>query len=225
MITIVEGRPGQGKSIYLVGEIIRHLRRGKKVYTNVAISDLRFAQKYADQLFSIDSLEDIVELREGEIVLDEVHIYLNSRNWDKLDVRFQLFLQQHRKRGLNITGAVQSIKRADVVFRELIQVFYRIRKIVSFKIPYWGKAFGFFYIREYDPDDIESGGSKTGQKALSWPLPYFADPYTFDLYDTTQEYLPTERIGQRVIKEYVIVKKSIEENQLVSSKTVSVVPP
>jgi len=222
MITIVEGRPGMGKSIYLVGEIVRHLRRGKKVYTNVAINDVKFAQKYVNQLFSIDSLEDIVDLREGEIVLDEVHIYLNSRNWDKLDVRFQLFLQQHRKRGLNITGAVQSIKRADVVFRELIQVFYRIKKIVSFKVPYWGKAFGFFYIREYDPDDIESGGSKSNQTALSWPMPYFADPFTFALYDTTQEYMPTERVGSRVIKEYVIAKKMVEENQLVSTRTIPV---
>jgi len=219
MITIIEGRPGMGKSIYLVGEIFRHLRRGKRVYTNVAISDIAFASKYDKQLFSIDSLEDIVDLREGEIVLDEVHIYLNSRNWDKLDVKFQLFLQQHRKRGLNITGAVQSIKRADVVFRELIQIFYRIRKIVSFKVPYTRYAFGFFYLREYDPDDIESGGAKSNQKALSWPFLFFADPYIFQLYDTTQEYLPTERIGQRIIKEYVITQKLTEINELVSSKT------
>jgi len=206
----------------LVAEIQRHLRRGRNVYTNVAITDVKFAQKYKDRLFSIDSLEDIVDLREGEIVLDEVHIYLNSRNWDKLDVRFQLFLQQHRKRGLNITGAVQSVKRADVVFRELIQVFYRIKKLVSFKIPYWGKAFGFFYLREYDPDYVESGGVKVNQQAIGWPWLFLADPFIFALYDTTQEYLPTERIGSRVIKEYVVVRKTIEENQLMSTKTLPI---
>jgi len=219
VITIVEGRPGQGKSIYLVGEIYRHLRRGRMVYTNVAITDIKFAKKYEKRLFSITSLEDIIELREGEIVLDEVHIYLNSRNWDKLTIEFQLFLQQHRKRGLNITGAVQSIKRADVVFRELIQVFYRIRKIVSFKMPFTREGFGFFYLREYDPDIIESGGSKTNQDAVSWPFLFFADPYIFSLYDTTQEYQPTERVGQKIIKEYVVTQKMIEENQLVSTKT------
>jgi len=210
-----------GKSVWLVSEILRFLRRGYKVYTNVSINDVKLAKKYSQQLFSIESLEDIITLREGKVVLDEVQTYLNSRNWDKLDIRFQLLLQQHRKRGLDIVGATQSIKRADVVFRELVQVFYRIRKIVSFRVPYTKNAFGFFYLREFDPDDIESGGAKSGQKALSWPLPFFADPYTFRIYDTTQEYQPANRVGQRMIQEYVVVKKEVEQNMLVSSKTIS----
>jgi len=154
------------------------------------------------------------------VVLDEVQTYLNSRNWDKLDIRFQLLLQQHRKRGLDIIGATQSIKRADVVFRELVQVFYRIRKIVAFKLPYSSLAFGFFYLREYDPDQIEGSGDKTRQKALSWPLPFFADPYTFSVYDTTQEYSPESHIGERVIEEYVIIQKPQEVRQLVGRHSV-----
>ena len=215
MITVVEGRPGMGKSVWLCSEVIRWLRSGRTVYTNIEIKDQRILRKYADKLFYIESLEDIIQLREGKVVLDEVQTYLNSRNWDKLDIRFQLLLQQHRKRGLDIIGATQSIKRADVVFRELVQVFYRIRKIWSFRLPYTTLAFGFFYLREFDPDDIESGGAKSNQKALSWPLPFFADPYTFSIYDTTQEYAPESRVGQRVIEEYVITQKTTEVPQLV----------
>lgn len=219
MITVVEGRPGMGKSVWLVAEILRWLRRGRTVYTNVQINDEAILRKYDGRLFLIESLEDIITLREGKVVLDEVQIYLNSRNWDKLDIRFQLLLQQHRKRGLDIIGATQSIKRADVVFRELVQVFYRIRKVASFRLPFTKLAFGFFYLREFDPDQIESSGDKTRQSALTWPLPFFADPYTFSIYDTTQEYQPENRIGQRVIEEYVITEKSTEVRQLVGRKT------
>jgi len=161
MITVVEGRPGMGKTVWLTSEVLRWLRKGYTVYTNIEIHDKKLALKYHGKLFLIEELEDIIKLREGKIVLDEVQTYLNSRNWDKLDIRFQLLLQQHRKRGLDILGATQSIKRADVVFRELVQVFYRIRKIVSFKLPKTNLAFGFLYLREYDPDDMESGGAKS----------------------------------------------------------------
>jgi len=220
MITAVEGRPGMGKTVWLVGQALYYGWAGYYVPTNI---ELRLPPncKYRQAYLYIESLEDIVSLNIKDIlnhknwrgkpykgikvVLDELQTYLNSRNWDKLDIRFQLLLQQHRKRGMDIIGATQSIKRADVVFRELIQVFYRIRKIVSFRIPFTKKAFGFFYLREYDPDDIESGGAKSNQVALSWPILYFADPFTLTIYDTTQEYEPISRVGTRVVEEYVIV--------------------
>jgi len=220
MITVVEGRPGMGKSVYLVCEIDRWLRKGWDVYTNVEIKDEAFCRKYHGHLFYIESLEDILKLRTGKIVLDEVQTYLNSRNWDKLDIRFQLLLQQHRKRGLDIIGATQSIKRADVVFRELVQVFYRIRKITAFRIPYTNQAHGFFYLREYDPDNIESSGSKLNQEAVGWPIPLYADPFIFKLYDTTQEYEPISALGQTVIETYTIVQKPTEVRQLVDRKVI-----
>jgi len=219
MIIVAEGKPGMGKSVWLVSQVDRWLRAGRKVYTNIEISDPEYCKKYYGSLFYIESLEDIVTLREGKVILDEVQTYLNSRNWAQLDTRFQLFLQQHRKRGLDIIGATQSIKRADVVFRELIQVFYRIRKIVSFRIPFTSNAIGFFYLQEYDPDNVvESSGVKGNQSGIGWPFPFFADPIIFKLYDTTQEYQYQSPVGQRVIEEYVIVNKETETKQLVSKK-------
>jgi len=225
MITVVEGRPGMGKSVWLVSEILRYLRAGHTVYTNITINNEILERKYDGKLWYIESLEDIISLREGKIVLDEVQTYLNSRNWDKLDIRFQLLLQQHRKRGLDIIGATQSIKRADVVFRELVQVFYRIHKLISFKLPKTNLAFGFFYLQEYDPDDMESSGKKSNQKSIRWPFPFVADPYTFEIYDTTQEYAPITRIGTRVLEEYIVIEKPTEVRQLVSTKKLSTETP
>jgi len=155
MITVIEGRPGMGKSIFLVNEILRHMSRGHDVYTNVMLMLPNTRKKWIQHYHYIESLEECTELKQGKIILDEVQTYLNSRLWDKLDIRFQLLLQQHRKKGLDIIGATQSIKRADVVFRELVQVFYRINKVFAFKFPYTKQSLGFFIFREYDPDSTE----------------------------------------------------------------------
>lgn len=202
MITVIQGRPGMGKTVFLVAEALRLLAKGYDVYTNIELT-LPEKSKRKNKLHRIETLEDIVNLKEGKIVLDEVQTYLNSRNWDKLDIRFQLLLQQHRKRGLDIIGATQSIKRADVVFRELVQVFYDIRKIVTFKI---GKdAFGFFLLREYDPDSMES--ATHSYESVGWPKLFFADPFTFRIYDTTQEYELISNVGKIETETYRIVEK------------------
>jgi len=213
MITVAQGRPGMGKTVWLVSEILRWTSKGVHVYTNVTIK-FKEGSKLKEFYHEIHSLEDIVGLRQGKIILDEVQTYLNSRNWDKLDIRFQLLLQQHRKRGLDIIGATQSIKRADVVFRELVQVFYDIRKVVTFKI--FGKAFGFFLFFEYDPDSMES--QTRSYDSVAWPSVFFADPIVFEAYDTTQEYEIPDPVGMTETFKYVHVKKTIVDKQLVSRK-------
>jgi len=215
-ITVIQGRPGMGKTVYLVGKIIDLISVGYDVYTNIGVQ-LPPWDKRNKYLHSIDSLEDIIQLRSGKIVLDEVQTYLNSRNWDKLDIKFQLLLQQHRKRGLDIIGATQSIKRADIVFRELVHYFYDIQKITTFRIPFTKIAFGFFLIRQYDPDSIESG---TGNyQKIGWTSLFVADPFVLQVYDTTQEYVIESPIGKRVIEEYVYVEKpTITKHMLSTTK-------
>lgn len=218
MITITVGRPGQGKTVWLVGQILE-LSKRHEVYTNVHIS-LPFGDGRIPHIHMIETLDDIVHLRSGKIVLDEVQTYLNSRNWDKLDVRFQLLLQQHRKRGLDIVGATQSIKRADVIFRELVQIFYEIHKIVTFSV--FGRAFGFFYMRQYDPDSIES--ATHSYLPIGWYWMFFADPVCLSVYDTTQEYNLADPVGRREIMEYVNVRRESVERVLVGRRVVEFAP-
>jgi len=212
MITVAQGRPGQGKTVWLVSEILRWSGRKVDVYTNVTVK-LPKTDKRSQFIHQIESLEDVIKLSHGKIVLDEVQTYLNSRNWDKLDIRFQLLLQQHRKRGLDIIGATQSIKRADVVFRELVQVFYDIRKIAVIPGRY---PFGFFLIREYDPDSMES--QTRSYDSVAWPFLFVADPFTLRVYDTTQEYEVRTPEGLITTERYVNVKKEVVEKVLVDRK-------
>jgi hypothetical protein len=214
-ISVVEGRPGTGKTVFLTNMVISYLKSGHHVYTNIEIQ-LPPRHPWNRRLHIIQSLEDIINLREGKIVLDEVQTYLNSRNWDKLDIRFQLLLQQHRKRGLDIMGATQSVKRADVVFRELIHYFYGVRKI--FTISLFGKVYGFFLLREFDPDTVEKDRSE--YKPIGWPSLVVADPFTFRVYDTTQEYKFDDGIGKYEIIKYKLVEGRSVKKQLIDKQTV-----
>jgi len=229
MITAIIGRPGEGKTIYLVHLIMTYLRQGYDVYSNVSIqfpekSKLKHRFK---EIHSIDEILDIrSEIQRGifnkagaKIVLDELQVYLNSRNWDRLPEDFQLLLQQHRKRGIDIIGATQSIRRADVVFRELIQKFYAVRRIIAFRLPFTNDSFGFFSLVQYDPDSIESA-SRTYDRVSALPSIVFIDPGTFSMYETSQEYKPDNPIGRREIIEYVIQEKTVTERKQLSKKSI-----
>lgn len=171
MINIVVGKPGSGKTYYLVRKAHRFLRQGRDVYSNFFIDfksydeetrkkplnrwldsfcslpfvrDIRAKlfhnkNRQPGKLYFWNELEDLLEIRGGEILIDECQIYFNSRSWKKLPFRLQYKLQQHRKHirkngdgsfmALNIWGAVQNVKRIDTVVRELVNNIYSLKKI------------------------------------------------------------------------------------------------
>jgi len=171
MINIVVGKPGSGKTYYLVRKAYRFLRQGRDVYSNFFIDfksydeetrkkpfnrcldrfynlplvrDIRAKlfhnkNRKVGKLYFWNELEDLLEIRGGEILIDECQIYFNSRSWKKLPFRLQYKLQQHRKHirkngdgsfmALNIWGAVQNVKRIDTVVRELVNNIYSLKKV------------------------------------------------------------------------------------------------
>jgi len=212
-ISIVEGRPGTGKSVFLTVMILRYLNAGHEVYSNVDIK-LKETDKRFLRFHLIESLDECTKLRKGKIVLDEVQVYLNSRNWDKLPVKFQLFLQQHRHRGLDILGATQSVKRADVIFRELVQFFHVVSKVFTLKI---GKnVYGLFVLREYDADALEVDKvDRYKHRVGRFPQLLVADPFIFKVYDTHQY---ADAIDDDVGK-IEIIRRKIIEKKIVSYET------
>ena len=152
MITIIEGKPGQGKTVFGTDQILRALEN-KKTYvaSNIEI-DTKLLKRHSfrfEQLSLDNTIQDILNIDTKKvyeefgcnrilIVIDEVQTIMNSREWDKMPPEFQFFLQQHRHFRMDIIGLTQSIRRADVVMRELVQYFYRIYKVAVIKIPFVG---------------------------------------------------------------------------------------
>lgn len=142
-ITLFTGRPGSGKTYMLVKQGIKLLKKGETVYSNVLINLTDEEQeKFGNRLRYWRSLQDLVRIKNGYILLDEAHIYMPSRNWEKLPVEMQYKLSQHRKEGLHIIGTTQSIKRIDTIMRELIDTWFECTTFL-----------GIVIATEYDVDD------------------------------------------------------------------------
>lgn len=73
------------------------------------------------------SLGELVsmDIPKGSLILmDEAHVYLNSRRWQLLPEEMERRLAQHGKDGLHIIATVQNIRRLDTVMRELVDYWY-----------------------------------------------------------------------------------------------------
>lgn len=213
MIYAIQGKPGMGKTLWLVEKIIKFAQKKINVYTNIEIKWNK-ADPRSKYVAKINALSDLYKVKEGKVVLDEAQTYFSSRKWDSLDQRLQTLFQQHRKRGLDIIGASQSIKRCDVVYRELVQVFYDVKKIFAFSIR--GNGYGMFILREYDPDYMEK--DKDQWVLEGWPTIWWPDEEVFRLYDTTQEIELIDPVGRHEVLEYVHVKKEKIERMLLNKK-------
>lgn len=84
--------------------------------------------------------------------MDEGHIYMNARKWEKLPEEFQWKLFQHGKDRIDIVMTVQSQRRLDTVARELVDYWYncsrfpKARSAVNVRPPW------LFRYHEYDID-------------------------------------------------------------------------
>jgi len=150
MISIITGRPGSGKTYILAKKAKEFLKQGLQVYANFHLN------YQGDNLHYFHEFTDLLSVKNGIIIIDEAQIYLNCRLWDRLDPQFQYKLQQHRKHGLDIWGAVQHINRIDVVMRELVAKYYEVKKLGPSEKPGGelpSRIWGLFIMREYDPLD------------------------------------------------------------------------
>jgi hypothetical protein len=175
-INVITGLPGSGKTLYLARTMQQYLKEGRKVASNFKVNDSRV--RYSLDIFQLLGGESEV------IFLDELQLFLNSRNWDNLPMSIQYRLQQHRKFGLDIWGSVQNIKRLDVVARELIQRYFEIVKILGSVDK--GKVlakhpFGLFLVREFVPDDAEL----KRRSALNMSF-FLLNRKDYSFYDTLQ---------------------------------------
>jgi hypothetical protein len=173
MINIYVGKPGMGKTYSLVRLAYKLINEGRHVYSNFHINfDNMPLKANHGEIFYWQDILDIVPIKEGEIIIDECQIYMNSRKWKDLPLPVQYKLQQHRKHGLNIHGAVQNVKRIDSVARELVNSIFECKKVM-------GRV---FICREYDIEDIDK------QKRSSYSTSiYFFRKKLANCYDTLQE--------------------------------------
>ncbi len=135
MVIAFTGKPGSGKTLSAVKYIYKDHR--KTIFTNIK---LQVPGKNVIQI-SPSNVQDLKKLHDGIVFIDEANFVFSSRFWSRIPKDLIQFWAMHRKRGVDLILTSHSLKRIDIVLRELVS--YDVRC----------KVFGWFVINNwYDVD-------------------------------------------------------------------------
>jgi len=217
MISLIEAKPGQGKSIYATYRIIEMLAFKKK--TRIATNmPLALPEKVLSKIVHVNDWYDIKRVmyehlansskkgNEGSLlfVLDELSLLLDANNWDSLPQEVKFLLRQHRKFGVDILGFSQSVKDIDVKYRRLVQKLYVVKKVFVMKFAKW--PIGLFYLREYDSDDVDKERMEREPLGLLSHPPelVLATPHVFKVADSWAIF-EIPNAGQKIVEHVNVV--------------------
>lgn len=196
MITIYTGKVGSGKSLKLADTIVGLLARNarwykktgilRKIWTNIKISDdIKFL--YPDQIEEWTEPAILVKQSQCDIIWDEIATYLDSTQWQNVPLDLKRFLQQHRKRGIDIYGTTQAFGMIDVSMRRLVDSLYVCYKLLGSRNPAPTKPevkyiWGLIWLSEIDANTFED--VKPKHTGFDW---LFMTRGLVNVYDTLQE--------------------------------------
>lgn len=151
----VEGKKGEGKTRYLAGWACDQMRRDIRICANFTITD-RYTGRSAVLVDGwMEILRKSVEaLREGiptVFVIDEFHLWADSRSWSKMPSWFRGWMAQSRHYGVGFCGSVQNFKNIDLRARQLADELRRVRKVHFFGIP-------IYRMEEVEPETVDAEG-------------------------------------------------------------------
>jgi hypothetical protein len=173
MIQIITGKLGAGKTLYAVGiHSFNALCKGATLCTNIAVDweeicrlarNRRRVVLHESQLVKVDPGKDKnwhqsipwgTRKAPVEVVLDEIHLFFNARDWattNKESRSLLSFLTQSRKACVNVTFIAQEMTTIEKQFRVLAE--WELYIVSSDHIPLAGlgkSPFKFFIVSKRD---------------------------------------------------------------------------
>jgi len=196
---IIDGPPGQGKSLYTAIIAERLLTRNLKEYEKSGVirevwSNLKFAEHVEEQYKGFikywSDTDTLIKLRDVDILWDEIATELDSRNFANLSIEMKRFLSQYRKRGIDIYANTQDISMVDARARLMITGVSSLIKVMGSGDPSHTKPaiktiWGIVWIRpllNFRETDIAK------RKYANFPPEgFFIRKRYVEMYDTTQD--------------------------------------
>ena len=127
---IIEGRPGQGKSLFTAYTALKILKRNadwhekKSLPIRYLYSNIKFNKDveldYGKYIKYWEDVEILTKIKHADIIWDEIAVHLDSRMWQYLSADLKRLISQFRKRGLDIYANTQDIKMVDINVRRVI---------------------------------------------------------------------------------------------------------
>jgi len=228
-ITIIEGLPGAGKSVSTAKVAIELLYRNLNWYRRSGIkrkifSNIKFNDSIVEQIIDAsktdaegdtvsewigywDDPSELVQLRDVDVIWDEVATHLDSTQWANVPLELKRWLQQHRKFGIEIFGTTQDFAMIDKSMRRMTSHLLILSKLIgsrdkSSTKPDVKHIWGVVAVRSLDPTAYDETKSK---QAGGFPSFMFLSRAGVELFDTTQEikqgkYPPLNHVDRECIE-------------------------
>lgn len=153
MIELFEGRPGAGKTLFLVSRLlkIRRANPARAIYTNFQFGEFdedgRLVVPYSTMIRTWDELSRV---HNGTVGIDESHLWAPSEGSKTLPFAQRVLLKQHRKNGLDIYLTDQSYDHTAKVVRDMVAIVYSLQRfgplmIASGRDPFSHRDYGKIY--------------------------------------------------------------------------------
>lgn len=195
---IIEGKPGQGKSLYTARLAKRLIARNKKLFAKYGVlrkvvSNIKFAPWFEEQsgefLEYWNSTADIISLRNVDLLWDEIATELDSRNFANLSEELKRFLSQYRKRGVDIYANTQDFSMIDARARLMITRVATLTKLIGSRDPSATKPkikriWGLIIVRDVENILADEPTKKRYSLLFSF---FFIEKEDIAIYDTTQD--------------------------------------
>jgi hypothetical protein len=119
------GINGAGKTLLAAHSAICDIAAGRPVYSTVPISS-----PWGDSI-PLQSLRQLLELRDATVLLDEVAVIFSSRTTSSLPPEVVTFLQTVRHRGLTVRWTAPDWGRADILLRGVTQALVNVTPVMK----------------------------------------------------------------------------------------------
>jgi len=152
MIVAFTGKTGSGKTFHMVKKAYSMWKDGVDVYSNTILEFepkqwldteqtkpnpkyARYCEKikpHRGRITYFEEISELLEVKNGLILIDEAQVLFNARNWENLPYEFQYKLQQHRKHQLDLFCTTQNMGTIDITYRRLVQAWYHHYDVFAF---------------------------------------------------------------------------------------------
>lgn len=200
MIVVFTGLPGAGKSLRLARTCVDVLHRNRSYFKStgqrrVLYTNLKFSpeveQYFKGYIQYWTDLRTLTELRDCDVVIDEIATYFDARQWENMSYEVRRWLAQHRKFGIEIYGTAQDFAQADKAFRRLTSHLFYLTKLVgsrdiSSTRPDPKYVWGIVLVQELDPVRYDEEKSKFQGVGMMPNFMFFTRDDT-QIFDTRAE--------------------------------------
>jgi len=154
---LIEGQPGNGKSLYTARIVRKLVKRNKKWYDKSGIirpiySNLKFSEQFEEEatiikptenpdgtfsyeriptIYYWDNVDQVSQLKDCDLIWDEIATEMDARNFSTLSEEIKRFLSQYDKRGVEIYANTQDYSLIDLRARMFVTRVATLNKIIG----------------------------------------------------------------------------------------------